>query len=58
MRDDLEKLDEVSVAFVNAGSITLLMAQAESFDEKKIGEITKKRKSEIKTASKMTTLPF
>ena len=58
MRADLEKLDEVSVAFVNAGSITLLMTQAESFDQEKIGKITEKRKSTIKTATKMTTLPF
>jgi len=58
LRADLEKLDEVSVAFVNAGSITLLMTQAESFDQEKIGKITEKRKSTIKTATKMTTLPF
>jgi hypothetical protein len=58
LRADLEKLDEVSVAFVNAGAITLLMTQTESFDQEKIGKITEKRKSSIKTATKMTTLPF
>gem|GEM_PF-1609537 len=58
MRADLEKLDEVSVAFVNAGSIILLMTQTESFDKEKIAEITEKRKSTIKTATKLTSLPF
>ncbi|YCM43944.1 hypothetical protein V2O64_21780 [Verrucomicrobiaceae bacterium 227] len=58
MRDDLEKLDEVGVAFVNAGSITLLMTQTESFDQEKIGKITEKRKSTIKTATKMDKLPL
>ncbi|MGC6464059.1 MAG: hypothetical protein ACON5N_00570 [Akkermansiaceae bacterium] len=52
MRADLEKLDEVSVAFVNAGSIVLLMSKADAFDQEKIGKITEKRKSTIKTAAK------
>ena len=38
---------------MNAGNITLLMATADSFDEEKIGEMTKKRKSVIKTAIKV-----
>jgi hypothetical protein len=58
LRADLEKLDEVSVAFVNAGSITLLMTKADSFDEEKIGAITEKRKSTIKTSTKLDKLPF
>jgi len=52
LRDDLEKLDEVSAAFVNAGSIILLMNKADSFDQDKIGKITQKRKSTIKSANK------
>jgi hypothetical protein len=52
LRDDLEKLDEVSAAFVNAGSIILLMNKADSFDQDKIGKITEKRKSTIKSANK------
>ncbi|MDA7502594.1 hypothetical protein N9F52_02305 [Akkermansiaceae bacterium] len=58
MRADLEKLEEVSAAFVNAGSITLLMATAGSYDEAKIGEMTKKRKSVIKKATKLTSSPL
>ncbi|MEO1833272.1 MAG: hypothetical protein ABGZ08_12130 [Akkermansiaceae bacterium] len=58
MRADLEKLDEVSAAFVNAGSITLLMATADSYDEDKIGEMTKKRKSIIKKATKLASSPL
>ncbi|MCX8238259.1 MAG: hypothetical protein OSB05_05500 [Akkermansiaceae bacterium] len=53
MRADLEKLDEVSAAFVNSGQITLLMTSADSFDEEKIGKMTKKRKSVIKTSTKV-----
>ncbi|MFT6181151.1 MAG: hypothetical protein ACJAQT_002122 [Akkermansiaceae bacterium] len=55
MRADLEKLDEVSAAFVNAGRITLLMASADSFDQEKIGKMTAKRKSVIKTANKVAS---
>jgi len=58
LRADLEKLDEVSAAFVNAGAITLLMATADSFDEEKIGKMTKKRKSEIKKATKLASSPL
>ncbi|MFT6863219.1 MAG: hypothetical protein ACJAVK_001780 [Akkermansiaceae bacterium] len=58
MRADLEKLDEVSAAFVNAGSITLLMASAGSFDEEKIGKITSNRKSNIKKATKLASSPL
>jgi|TARA_B110000914_G_scaffold38283_1_gene31526 hypothetical protein len=55
LRADLEKLDEVSAAFVTSGRITLLMASADSFDEEKIGEMTKKRKSVIKTSTKVSS---
>jgi hypothetical protein len=51
-------LEEVSAAFVNAGSITLLMATAGSYDEAKIGEMTKKRKSVIKKATKLASSPL
>jgi hypothetical protein len=51
-------LEEVSAAFVNAGSITLLMATAGSYDEEKIGEMTKKRKSVIKKATKLASSPL
>jgi hypothetical protein len=53
LRADLEKLDEVSAAFVNAGSIVLLMTTADSFDKEKFNEMTEKRKSTIKTATKV-----
>ncbi len=43
---------------MNAGSITLLMATADSFDEEKIGKMTKKRKSEIKKATKLASSPL
>ena len=46
------------MALVDGGSITLMMTKVGAFDEAKIGEITKKRKSEIKTSSKLETLPF
>jgi len=55
LRADLEKLDEVSAAFVNQGKIVLLMASADSFDEEKIGKMTAKRKSNIKTATKTSS---
>jgi len=55
LRADLEKLDEVSAAFVNAGSIILLMTTADSFDKEKIGKMTEKRKSVIKTATKVNS---
>ena len=58
MRADLEKLDEVSAAFVNAGSITLLMASVDSFDQEKIGKMTAKRKSVIKKATKLASSPL
>ncbi len=58
MRADLEKLDEVAAAFVNAGSITLLMANADSFDEEKIGKMTEKRKSVIQKATKLASSPL
>jgi len=55
LRADLEKLDEVSAAFVNAGNIVLLMTTADSFDQEKIAKMTKKRKSVIKTATKVNS---
>jgi len=55
LRADLEKLDEVSAAFVNAGSITLLMSATDSFDKEKIAKLTEKRKSTIKTATKTSS---
>jgi len=58
LRADLEQLEEVSAAFVNAGSITLLMATAGSYDEGKIGEMTKKRKSVIRKATKLASSPL
>lgn len=58
MRADLEKLDEVSAAFVNAGEITLMMAKADSYDEEEIGKMTKKRKSEIVKSTKLTSSPL
>ncbi|MEJ6719415.1 MAG: hypothetical protein QNK82_13065 [Akkermansiaceae bacterium] len=45
----------MSAAFVTSGRITLLMASADSFDEEKIGEMTKKRKSVIKTSTKVSS---
>jgi hypothetical protein len=58
LRADLEKLDEVAAAFVNAGSITLMMATADSFDEEKIGKMTQKRKSTIRKATKLASSPL
>ncbi|MGB0327691.1 MAG: hypothetical protein ACON4R_17030 [Akkermansiaceae bacterium] len=58
MRADLEKLDEVAAAFVNAGSITLMMATADSYDEEEIGKMTKKRKSVIRNSTKLAKSPL
>jgi len=58
LRADLEKLDEVSAAFVNAGSITLMMAKADSYDEEEIGKMTKKRKSVILKSTKLASSPL
>jgi glutaminase len=58
LRADLEKLDEVAAAFVNAGAITLMMVTADSYDEEKIGEMTEKRKSKIKTSTKLASSPL
>jgi hypothetical protein len=58
LRADLEKLDEVSAAFVNAGSIVLMMTKADSYDEKKIGAMTAKRKSVILKSTKLASSPL
>jgi len=58
LRADLEKLDEVSAAFVNAGEIVLMMATADSYDEEKIGKMTEKRKSTITKSTKLAASPL
>ena len=51
-------MDEVSAAFVNAGSIVLMMTKADSYDEKKIGAMTAKRKSVILKSTKLASSPL
>jgi hypothetical protein len=58
LRADLEKLEEVSAAFVNAGSIVLMMTKPDSYDEEKIGKMTEKRKSVILTSTKLASSPL
>jgi len=58
LRADLEKLDEVSVAFVNAGEITLYLSKAGAFDKKKIGKLTAAREAVLTSATKLTETPL
>lgn len=46
------------MAFVNKGEVMLFMSEAGKFDEAAVAKATSKRKSKLKTASKMSSLPL
>jgi hypothetical protein len=55
VRGTLEKLDGVSAAFVNAGSVVLLMSAEESYKEDEVAKVLKRYKSDIKSSSKIAS---
>ena len=48
-------MDGVGAAFVNAGSVMLLMSAEETYNEDEVAKVLKRYKSTIKSSSKISS---